>query len=79
MKMNMHDDAEKRLSEFVQGLDRPKSVAARIRAMLPLIEEARIRGATWLELVNVLGVPRATLLAAYSRARKKSAEPGDAP
>lgn len=71
-KISMHEDAEQRLQNFITQLDRPRSVASRIQAMLPLIDEARERGATWPELADVLGIPRSTLLAAYSRATKKA-------
>ena len=68
----MHDDAEKRMLDFMQGLNRPRSVASRIQEMLPVIEEARTRGARWPEIADVLGIPRSTLLAAYARARKRT-------
>ncbi len=68
----MHEDAERRMSDFLQQLHRPRSIASRVQEMLPLIDEARTRGATWPEISEVLGVPRSTLLAAYSRARKSS-------
>lgn len=68
----MLDDAEKRMLDFVQRLDRPRSVASRIQDMLPLIEEARTRGARWPEIADVLGIPRSTLLAAYARAKTKA-------
>lgn len=68
----MHEDAEQRLQDFVKQLDRPGSIASRIEAMLPLIDEARERGATWAELVVVLGIQRSTLLGAYARAAKKA-------
>ena len=68
----MHEDAEQRIMDFVQRLDRPRSVAARIEEMLPVIEEGRARGATWPEIADVLGIPRSTLLAAYTRAKRKS-------
>lgn len=67
----MYEDAEQRMLDFMKQLDRPRSVASRVQEMLPLIDEARARGATWPELATVLGIPRSTLLAAYARARKK--------
>jgi hypothetical protein len=68
----MHDDAEKRFQEFLETLTRPRSTAARIKEMYPLIEEARTRGARWPEIADVLGIPRSTLLAAYSRVNRKA-------
>lgn len=68
----MHEDADARL-EALMVRKSQQSQAARIREKRAVIAKARAAGATWAEVADALGVPRASLLAALAPPRRQRA------